>query len=57
MSKSVDVWDHVVREGINSYANQLKPRISTVVIIGSSKSVFSSLEEKKSFLKIDRQKT
>jgi len=27
-----------VREGINSYANQLKPRISTVVIIGSSKS-------------------
>ena len=44
MNKSVDIWDSIVNEGINSYDSQLKPRTSTVVVVGSSKSVQQILE-------------
>lgn len=43
MNKSIDIWDLIVNKGINNYADQLKPRTTTVVIIGSPKAVLKLL--------------
>lgn len=40
MSKSEDLWNIVVKEGLNNYENQLgHARVSTLVLVGAPKSV------------------